>query len=148
MTEKTESGSIRPLPTEEQSKEIREIIKRAGNTKAVKLFREMVEAEDALKEAAGKNRRKCYQFADPVARILYMTHTFLTGCENLALIDTESKLDEFNSFLNEQVQHRMTLLRLISGSLAEEYRTLNRVYAAEMEQIEREQMPFIKRNAQ
>ena len=147
LTEKTESGSIRPLPVEGQSKEIREIIKRAGNTK-VKLFREMVEAEDALKEAAGKNRRKCYQFADPVARILYMTHTFLTGCENLALIDTESKLDEFNSFLNEQVQHRMTLLRLISGSLAEEYRTLNRVYAAEMEQIEREQMPFIKRNAQ
>ena len=148
LTEKTESGGIRPLPAEGQSKEMREIIKRAGNTKAVKLFREMVEAEDALKEAAGKNRRKCYQFADPVARILYMTHTFLTGCENLALIDTESKLDEFNSFLNEQVQHRMTLLRLISGSLAEEYRTLNRVYAAEMEQIEREQMPFIKRNAQ
>ena len=148
LTEKMESGGIRPLPAEGQSKEMREIIKRAGNTKAVKLFREMVEAEDPLKEAAGKNRRKCYQFADPVARILYMTHTFLTGCENLALIDTESKLDEFNSFLNEQVQHRMTLLRLISGSLAEEYRTLNRVYAAEMEQIEREQMPFIKRNAQ
>ena len=140
LTEKTESGDIRPLPAEEQSKEMREIIKRAGNTKAVKLFRKMVEAEDALKTAAGKNRRKCYQFADPVARILYMTHTFLTGCENLAAIDTENKIEEFNSFLNEQVSHRMTLLRLISGSLADEYRELNSVYAAEMEQIEREQM--------
>ena len=140
LTEKTESGDIRPLPAEEQSKEMREIIKRAGNTKAVKLFRKMVEAEDALKTAAGKNRRKCYQFADPVARILYMTHTFLTGCENLAAIDTENKIEEFNSFLNEQVSHRMTLLRLISGSLADEYRELNSVYAAEMEQIEQEQM--------
>ena len=150
LTEKTESGgiSIRPLPAEEQSKEMREIIKRAGNTKAVKLFREMVEAEDALKTAAGKNRRKCYQFADPVARILYMTHTFLTGCENLASIDTESKLEEFNSFLYEQVPHRMTLLRLISGSLADEYRELNSVYAAEMEQIEREQMMLRPQNVQ
>ena len=148
LIEKTESGDIKPLSTEEQSKEMREIIKRAGNNKAVKLFREMVEAEDALKKAAGKNRRKCYQFADPIAHILYMTHTFLTGCENLTSINTAGKLEEFNDFLNEQVQHRMTLLRLISGSLADEYRTLNTVYAAEMEQIEREQMPFIKRNAQ
>jgi len=140
LIEKTESGDIKPLSTEEQSKEMREIIKRAGNNKAVKLFREMVEAEDALKKAAGKNRRKCYQFADPIAHILYMTHTFLTGCENLTSINTAGKLEEFNDFLNEQVQHRMTLLRLISGSLADEYRTLNTVYAAEMEQIEREQM--------
>ena len=120
------------------------IFKRAGNNKAVKLFREMVEAEDALKKAAGKNRRKCYQFSDPVARILYMTHTFLTGCENLAVLDTESKLEEFNSFLNDQVQHRMTLLRLINGSLADEYRELNKVYAAEMEEIERNQMSFMR----
>lgn len=138
--EKSESGEIKPLPIEEQSKEMQGIFKRAGNNKAVKLFRQMVEAEDALKQAAGKNRRKCYQFADPVARILYMTHTFLTGCENLALIDTESKLEEFNGFLHDQVQHRMTLLRLINGSLADEYRELNKVYAAEMEEIERKQM--------
>ena len=142
--EKSESGGIKPLPIEAQSKEMQGIFKRAGNNKAVKLFREMVEAEDALKKAAGKNRRKCYQFSDPVARILYMTHTFLTGCENLAVLDTESKLEEFNSFLNDQVQHRMTLLRLINGSLADEYRELNKVYAAEMEQIEREQMSFMR----
>lgn len=146
--EKSESGGIKPLPIEEQSKEMQGIFKRAGNNKAVKLFREMVEAEDALKKAAGKNRRKCYQFADPVARILYMTHTFLTGCENLSGIDTESKLEEFNSFLNEQVEHRMTLLRLINGSLADEYRKLNKVYAAEMEEIERKQMSFMKQNDQ
>ena len=148
LIERTGTDCIKPLPAEEQSKEMQSIFKRAGNNKAVKLFREMVEAEDALKKAAGKNRRKCYQFADPVARILYMTHTFLTGCENLAVIDTESKLEEFNGFLNEQVQYRMTLLRLISGSLADEYRALNTVYAAEMEQIEREQMPFMKQNTQ
>ena len=108
----------------------------------------MVEAEGALKKAAGKNRRKCYQFADPVARILYITHTFLTGCENLTVIDTESKLEEFNSFLNNQVEHRMTLLRLINGSLADEYRELNTVYAAEMEQIEQAQMPLMSGNSQ
>ena len=73
-----------------------------------------------------------------------MTHTFLTGCENLAVLDTESKLEEFNSFLNDQVQHRMTLLRLINGSLADEYRELNKVYAAEMEEIERNQMSFMR----
>lgn len=148
VIEKPESGAIKPLPTEEQSKEMQGIFKRAGNNKAVKLFREMVEAEDALKKAAGKNRRKCYQFADPVARILYITHTFLTGCENLTVIDTESKLEEFNSFLNNQVQHRMTLLRLINGSLADEYRELNKVYAAEMEQIEQAQMPLMSGNSQ
>lgn len=148
LIEKTETGSIKPLSAEEQSKEMQSIFKRAGNNKAVKLFREMVEAENELKKAAGKNRRKCYQFADPVARILYMTHTFLTGCENLTLIDTENKLEEFNSFLNEQVQHRMTLLRLINGSLADEYRELNKVYAAEMEQIEREQTSSMTRNQQ
>lgn len=141
LLETSETGSIKPLPLEAQPKEICDIIKRAGNTKAVKLFQEMVEAEDALKKAAGKNRRKCYQFADPVAHILYMTHTFLTGCENLACIDTERKYEEFNSFLTEQVRHRMTLLRLISGSLADEYRTLNTVYATEMEEIERGQRP-------
>lgn len=148
LIEKIETGSIKPLSAEEQSKEMQSIFKRAGNNKAVKLFREMVEAENELKKAAGKNRRKCYQFADPVARILYMTHTFLTGCENLTLIDTENKLEEFNSFLNEQVQHRMTLLRLINGSLADEYRELNKVYAAEMEQIEREQTSSMTRNQQ
>lgn len=148
VIEKPESGGIKPLPMEEQSKEMQGIFKRAGNNKAVKLFREMVEAEDALKKAAGKNRRKCYQFADPVARILYITHTFLTGCENLTVIDTESKLEEFNSFLNNQVEHRMTLLRLINGSLADEYRELNTVYAAEMEQLERAQMPLMSRNSQ
>ena len=149
LIEKTETGNIKPLPIEEQSKEMQDIIKRAGNNKAVKLFQEMVEAEDTLKKAAGKNRRKCYQFADPVARILYMTHTFLTGCENLAVINTENKLEEFNGFLHEQVQHRMTLLRLINGSLADEYRQLNKVYAAEMEQIEQEQTsPLIKQNTQ
>ena len=148
VIEKPESGGIKPLPMEEQSKEMQGIFKRAGNNKAVKLFREMVEAEDALKKAAGKNRRKCYQFADPVARILYITHTFLTGCENLTVIDTESKLEEFNSFLNNQVEHRMTLLRLINGSLADEYRELNTVYAAEMEQIEQAQMPLMSGNSQ
>ena len=149
LIEKTETGNIKPLPIEEQSKEMQDIIKRAGNNKAVKLFQEMVEAEDTLKKAAGKNRRKCYQFADPVARILYMTHTFLTGCENLAVINTKNKLEEFNGFLHEQVQHRMTLLRLINGSLADEYRQLNKVYAAEMEQIEQEQIsPLIKQNTQ
>ena len=148
VIEKPESGGIKPLPMEKQSKEMQGIFKRAGNNKAVKLFREMVEAEYALKKAAGKNRRKCYQFADPVARILYITHTFLTGCENLTIIDTESKLEEFNSFLNNQVEHRMTLLRLINGSLADEYRELNTVYAAEMEQIERAQMPLMSGNSQ
>lgn len=132
LTETT-AGAVTVLPLQKQSKEMRGIFKRAGNTAAVRLFHEMVEAEDALRKAAGRNRRKCYQFADPVTRILYMTHTFLTGCENPVTIDTEDKLEAFNSFLNEQVRHRMTLLRLISGSLSDEYRTLNEAYGAEME---------------
>ena len=71
--------------------------------------------------------------------ILLLTHTFLTGCEDVRRMDTTEKVEQFESFLQEQVKYRMILLRRISGGSAEEYRELNRVYAREMEMLEKKE---------
>lgn len=132
-------GKVRVLPLEEQSEQLRFVIKRANANKSVKLFAEMVSAADEVTKMAGINRTRKSQFSDPINEILHMTHTFLVGCENLGTIDTVEKKEQFDSFIQRQVEHRMVLLRRISGATAEEYRKLNRNYAEEMEAIEKQQ---------
>ena len=105
----------------------------------MKLFAEMEDAADEVKRLAGINRTRKAQFADPVEEILLLTHTFLTGCEDVRRMDTTEKVEQFESFLQEQVKYRMILLRRISGGSAEEYRELNRVYAREMEMLEKKE---------
>ncbi|MEY8337794.1 hypothetical protein AALB16_07135 [Lachnospiraceae bacterium 62-35] len=137
--EEMESGMIKALEEEQQPDEIRQMIRRANDEESVSLFAQMAETADKITKAAGINRTRKEQFADPINQILLITHTFLTGCENLSLIDTQEKKKAFDSFLKDQVEHRMTLLSRISGSLAEEYRSLNRNYEKEMKKIEQEQ---------
>ena len=114
-----------------------------GSNKAteesVKLFASMVEAADEVTRQAGINRTRKTQFVQPVEELLQLTHTFLVGCENPDTIDTEEKQRQFDSFLMDQVKHRMVLLRRIRGITAEEYRDLNRVYAKEMEAEEQKE---------
>ena len=137
--EKQENGEIRVLPPEQQPGAIRAIMKRANEETPVKLFAEMADAADEVKRLAGINRTRKAQFADPVEEILLLTHTFLTGCEDVRRMDTTEKVEQFESFLQEQVKYRMILLRRISGGSAEEYRELNRVYAREMEMLEKKE---------
>ena len=137
--EKQENGVIRVLPPEQQPGAIRAIMKRANEETPVKLFAEMADAADEVKRLAGINRTRKAQFADPVEEILLLTHTFLTGCEDVRRMDTTEKVEQFESFLQEQVKCRMILLRRISGGSAEEYRELNRVYAREMEMLEKKE---------
>ena len=137
--EKQENGVIRVLPPEQQPGAIRAIMKRANEETPVKLFAEMADAADEVKRLAGINRTRKAQFADPVEEILLLTHTFLTGCEDVRRMDTTEKVEQFESFLQKQVKYRMILLRRISGGSAEEYRELNRVYAREMEMLEKKE---------
>ena len=144
--EKLGGGRVKPLPIEQQHHEIREIIKRANANKTVQLYSLLMDAESEMKEIAGKNKTYTAQFYAPIHQVFLMTHTFLNGCENLKTIDTEKKLEQFNSFLLNQVDHRMMLLKRISGDKADVYRRLNKVYAAEMEAREREEMEAKMKN--
>lgn len=138
--ETLEDGTVRPLPLEQQPETIRSIIKRANADKSVKLFSELVDAEAIVAKKAGMNKVQKRQFKDPIRETLMMTHTFLVGCENLDTIDSAEKKQLFDSFIQEQVKHRYMLLRRISGAQSDEYRKLNKHYAAEMEAMERAEL--------
>ena len=138
--DRSDTGKIIPLPLEEQSGEIRSIIERANEETPVQLFSKMVEASDKLDALASINRTNKAQFADPIRKTLLMTHVFLQGCENLSTIDTKAKKEQFDSFLFDQVKHRMMLMKRISGDEAEHYRQCNTVYAPEMEAIEKAEL--------
>lgn len=133
-------GKVRALPLDAQPEALRFVIKRANGDKSVRLFAQLTEAADKVTRAAGINRTRKAQFSDPINRILYMTHTFLVGCEDLGRIDTVEKKRDFDSFTHEQVRHRMDLLRQISGDLSDEYRQLNQAYAKEMEAQEQQEL--------
>ena len=140
-------GRVRALPLEEQPEPIRFIAKRANTQKSVDLFAELVAAEEMVAKAAGRSRFDKREFLLPVNELLMMTHTFLVGCENLATITTEEQRQQFDSYLQDQVKHRMVLLKRIQGFSGDEYRNLNKVYAAEMEKAEQEEQEA-KRNRQ
>ena len=69
------------------------------------------------------------------------------GCENLDTITTQEQREQFDSYLQDQVKHRMVLLKRIQGISGDEYAKLNKVYAAEMEKAEQEELEA-KRNRQ
>ena len=129
-------GKIRPLPVQQQPEAIRKIFERANAPESVELFAQLDAAAELVSKRASINRTHKAQFQAPVDQLLLMTHTFLVGCENLETIDTPEKKAAFDSFLMEQPQHRMLLIKRITGDMAEDYRTLNKRYASEMERIE------------
>lgn len=140
-------GRVRALPLEEQPEPIRFIIKRANTQKSVELFAELVEAEERVAKETRRSRFEKREFLVPINGLLMMTHTFLVGCENLETVNTQERREQFDSYLQDQVQHRMTLLKRIQGISGDEYRKLNKAYAAEMEKLEREEQEA-KRNKQ
>lgn len=129
-------GSIEALPLAEQPEGIRRLIERANAPEAVELFRQADAAADLVSRRSNFNRTQRAQFQDPVDKLLLLAQTFLQGCEDLGTINTEQRRADFDSFLFEQPQHRMVLIKRITGDLADEYRRLNKRYAAEMEEIE------------
>ena len=137
LTEELPDGSIRALPPEQQSGEIRAILARANEDTSVKLFSDLVDASDEMSSKAGFNRTDKVQFAEPIREMLLLTHNFLQCCEDLSRLDSKEKLEQFESYLYEQPKHRMLLIKRIPGAMAEEYRQLNTAYTEEMEEIER-----------
>jgi len=135
-----EGGAVRPLPLEEQSESIQVICRRAGKQTAVDLFHEMESGVERVEKCVGINRTHRAQFLVPYENAFLMAHTFLVGCENPESIDTMEKKQAFDSFLLEQPKHRMMLLKRISGAKGDEFRKLNRNYAAQMEQMEAEEL--------
>lgn len=139
LVEELPDGGVRPLPAEEQPKAIRQVLRRGNSEFSAKLYAKMQTAFQALDKEAGRNRRDQEQFGNVIYGLLEMTHTFLAGCEDLSTIDTKEKQQQFESFLQDQVDHRMTLLRRIRGETADEYRELNKAYAAQMEAREKQE---------
>jgi len=140
-------GKVRALPLEQQPEPIRFIIKRANTQKSVDLFAELVAAEEGVAKQTRRSRFEKAEFLLPINELLMMTHTFLVGCENLETVNTEERRQQFDSYLQDQVKHRMVLLKRIQGISSDEYRKYNKAYAAEMEKMEQEEMEA-KRNRQ
>lgn len=132
-----EDGSVKVLPLEQQSKQVYMLVRKVRGKKAAELFAEMVAASEDIDRQAGINRTKKRQFAEPVRELLYHAHDFLTGCENLAAIDTLEKKERFESFAARQAEYRMELLRRISRDAGEKYRELNLAYAQELKDMEK-----------
>lgn len=128
------------LPLEKQPGSIRAIMKRANEEIPVQLFAEMVDAANEMERLTGRSKTEREQFGDPIQELLLMTHTFLTGCENPKNIDSPEKKKQFDSFLQNQLAHRMVLLKRISGGMSAEFQALNQAYEDEMEKLELEEM--------
>ncbi|MCD8084448.1 MAG: hypothetical protein LUE86_13310 [Clostridiales bacterium] len=132
-------GRICGLPIEKQPGTIRSVMRRANEEVPVQLFARMVEAANEMESLTRKSRTDREQFGEPIQELLLMTHTFLTGCENPKNISSPEKKRQFDSFLQDQLTHRMVLLKRISGGLSEEFMQLNQAYADEMEKQELEE---------
>lgn len=137
VVEEKEDGSLTVLPPEQQSKQVYLFLRRIKSRKAAELFAEMVNASEDIDRMAGINRTKKKQFAEPIRGLLYLTHDFLIGCENLSSINTVQKKERFESFINKQAEHRMLLLKRISGKKSNEYAEFNTAYAEEMKAMEK-----------
>ena len=137
--DKYDRNKLTVLPLDQQSGTMRAIISRANDEESVKLFAEMAEAAQEIERKVGRNRTKKVQYVEPINEILTITHTFLTGCENTALICTEGTKGQFDSFLFQQVKHRMVLMRRIKGSFGDEYKELCANYMDEIEAEARKQ---------
>ncbi len=138
-------GGVEALPLAEQPEGIRRLAERANAPEAVELFAQADAAAALVSRRSSFNRTQRAQFQEPVDRLLLLAQTFLRGCENLGTVNTEQRRADFDSFLFEQPQHRMVLIKRITGDLADEYRSLNKRYAAEMERIEAEEQEARRR---
>lgn len=131
------SGSVKP--DEKQSEKLNGMMKRALEPVCVEGYARLLDYAEKIDHRTFRSKTHRQQFYKPTDDIYNITYTFLNGCQDISTIDTQEKAEQFNSFLNDQVKHRMALLRLISGDFADKYRNLNAYYADKMVAIEREQ---------
>lgn len=137
--ERGEGDAVRPLPLREQPEAIRTVIERASGGKVVKLYDEMMDAMLEIENRCGRHRRMNSQFREPIAALFHKARTFLTASEHLENIRTAADKQAFDSFLRDQGDDRMVLLRRITGGAGEQFSGLSKHYdLAAREAAERE----------
>ena len=137
--ERGEGDAVRPLPLREQPEAIRTVIERASGGKVVKLYDEMMDAMLEIENRCGRHRRMNSQFREPIAALFHKARTFLTASEHLENIRTAADKQAFDSFLLDQGDDRMVLLRRITGGAGEQFSALSKHYdLAAREAAERE----------
>ena len=137
--ERGEGAAVRPLPLGEQPEAIRAAIERASGGKVVKLYDEMMDAMLEIENRCGRHRRMNSQFREPIAALFHKARTFLTASEHLENIRTAADKQAFDSFLRDQGDDRMVLLRRITGGAGEQFSALSKHYdLAAREAAERE----------
>ena len=137
--ERGEGDAVRPLPLGEQPEAIRAAIERASGGKVVKLYDEMMDAMLEIENRCGRHRRMNSQFREPIAALFHKARTFLTASEHLENIRTAADKQAFDSFLRDQGDDRMVLLRRITGGAGEQFTALSKHYdLAAREAAERE----------
>ena len=137
--ERGEGDAVRPLPLGEQPEAIRAAIERASGGKVVKLYDEMMDAMLEIENRCGRHRRMNSQFREPIAALFHKARTFLTASEHLENIRTAADQQAFDSFLRDQGDDRMVLLRRITGGAGEQFSALSKHYdLAAREAAERE----------
>lgn len=142
--ERLEDGSVRPLPLDQQPEELRLILCRGNSKQAEELYREMDAAAIDVERHSTRSRGLQVQFAKPIGELCMIARAFLDGCIDLNSIDDRAKESLFNSFLHEQLKHRLVLLRRVSKEASEEFFSLNKNYdlaAAEKEQRAKQFQP-------
>jgi len=122
-----ESG-VRPMPLEQQPEELRFILRRGNTEQAEELYREMDEAAADIERHCLRSRGLQVQFAQPIGELCVITRTFLDACIDLNSIDDRRKENIFYNFLNDQLKHRLVLLRRVSKESSEEFFALNKNY--------------------
>ena len=137
--ERGEGDAVRPLPLGGQPETIRAAIERASGGKVVKLYDEMMDAMLEIENRCGRHRRMNSQFREPIAALFHKARTFLTASEHLENIRTAADKQAFDSFLRDQGDDRMVLLRRITGGAGEKFSALSKHYdLAAREAAERE----------
>ena len=137
--ERGEGDAVRPLPLGEQPEAIRAAIERASGGKVVKLYDEMMDAMLEIENRCGRHRRMNSQFREPIAALFHKARTFLTASEHLENIRTAADKQALDSFLRDQGDDRMVLLRRITGGAGEQFSALSKHYdLAAREAAERE----------
>jgi len=139
LTEKTANGEIHILPLEQQPENVKTAFSLVNNNMPVRLYNEMLTACSEVDNLAGINRTRKRQFSQPINEYLSITHIFLTGCENPNNLDTEEKVEKFNSYLTNQAKYRYEIMKRISAESGDDYRSANKKYQTELEELEKEE---------
>jgi len=130
-------GRVEPLPVRQQPEELRFILERGAAKQSEELFCELEAATAEIKWRCRRNRRLREQFCEPLETLCYIAYVFRKGALDLSSIDDTNKETAFNSFLEDQLKHRMALLRRISREFNGEFLSLNKRY--DLERAERAQ---------